>query len=197
MIPEPIIVGLDFHGTTFDHRLAKYLYFKLHVNVPYSDPYIDRTQILAEIQQLGYSREWYFETLRDFFSSEWSLSGEISPGLVEFLAAAPAHWRFIVLSGMSSNILSIRRIVAYSPLKRIAGVYRVPDEKKPEVCQRLKAKLYFDDKPDILPDFAGTGIKCIQVSTEGYSVPSAHASLHFPHWHAIMDAMAQVRGLAI
>jgi len=192
---EIINVGLDFHGTTFDHRLSKYLFFKLQIGIPYSDPYIDRNKIVDELAQLGYSREWYFDSLKEFFNSEWSLSGEISPGLDKFLLSAPSHWRFIVLSGMSSNILSIRRIVAYSDLTRIAGVYRVPDEKKAEVCERLKVKLYFDDKPDIIPSFAEKGIKCVQVSTEGYAALSPQAALHFNNWNEIADTMAKVRGL--
>lgn len=195
IMKQPINIGLDFHGTTFDHRLSKYLFFKLQVGVPYSDPYIDRTKIVEELEALGYSRDWYFETLREFFDSEWSLSGEITSGLSEFLAAAPPHWRFIVLSGMSSNILSIRRIVAYSDLTRIAGVYRVPDERKPEVCERLNVKLYFDDKPDTLPDFTTKAIKCVQISTEGYSEVSKHASFHCENWHQVTDSLAQLRAL--
>lgn len=190
-----INIGLDFHGTTFDHRLAKYLFFKNHLGISYSDPYIDRNKIIEELESLGYSRDWYFDSLKDFFNSEWSLSGEISAGLDRFLSAAPEHWRFIVLSGMSSNILSIRRIIAYSDLTRIAGIYRVADSKKADVSAQLNIKLYFDDKPDIIPSFVEKGIKCIQVSTEEYSEYSPKAALHFNNWNDIADSMPKVRGL--
>ena len=103
-------IGLDFHGTTFDHRVSKYLFFKLELGVSYSDPYIDRNKIIEELNKQGYSRDWYFESLGEFFNSDWCLSGEISPGLETFLSIAPLNWRFIAFSGISSNILAIRRI---------------------------------------------------------------------------------------
>ena len=108
--------------------------------------------------------------MRNFFNSEWSLSGEISHGLEEFTELAPEeNWRLFVLSGWSSNVLSIRRILAYSNLKNISGVYRIPDEKKPEMCEKLGIHLYFDDKPDILPFMVKKGIKTIHISPESYS----------------------------
>ena len=44
-----INIALDFHGTTFDHRIAKYLFFLIDKGITYSHPYIDRNKILEEL----------------------------------------------------------------------------------------------------------------------------------------------------
>jgi len=192
---ETVNIGLDFHGTIFDHRLAKYLHFK-EIGAPYSSPYIDRNKILEELSPKGYGQEWYFETLSEFFKLEgWNLSGEISSGLHKFLLEAPQNWRFIVFSGLSSNLLAIRRIIAYSGLPRISGVYRVSDEQKAEICKYKDIKLYFDDKIDIFESFANICIKCIHVSTEGYSNLSRFSSINFNNWHEVCNEIAKVRAL--
>lgn len=190
-----IPIGLDFHGTTFDHRLAKFLYFKLDVQVEYSCPFIDRSKILEELSHKGYSRSWYFDTLKEFFKSEWSLSGEISPGMEQFLDASPPNWRYLSISGESSNIESIRKIIGFSNLNKISGVYRVPDKEKIDLCKRLGVKIYFDDKPGIFKYFQGSGIKCVQISTEGYSEVSPLADMHFENWHEAHQKMGEIRKL--
>ena len=133
--------------------------------------------------------------LKSFHASEWAISGEIVSGLPHFLSETPPNWRFIVLSGMSSNIRSIRKIIAYGNLTKIAGVYRVPDAFKAELCEILNVRLYFDDKPNQFGDFHEKGIPCVQISTEGYANRHPQASLYYNNWHEVVADMVKVISL--
>jgi hypothetical protein len=186
-------IALDFHGLIIDHRPAKYAFFKEVVGVPYSHPLLDRKQILAELRQRGYDLSFYFDAFDRFIHSAYAQLQRPIRGVQNFLNATPSSWEFQIISTAPYNtVASVHAALENLALPRIVDIVTVTDESRVGELERRRVRLYFDDKPDILPSVSARGIATVQISEPGYAEISTSADLGFQSWQEALDKLEEI-----
>lgn len=192
LLEKPITVCLDFHGAIFDHRVSKHYYFGKQKGIVYSNPFLERNAILKEIRM---QEPEYLDLLEEFLESDYSLSGHFVIGFEKFIAESPQNWRFIVLSGTTSGIKNVKKVLHFSNLTRISGVYCIPRESKLDIARQLNASVYFDDRDDLFDQFNQKQIITVQVNRAENKAPSQKARLVYENWNDVTSSIKEINGL--
>src|SRR3990172_5967838 len=112
MISKPITpchIALDLHGLVVDHRLAKFEYFRDVLQVPYSHELLNRAEIIAELAENGYDKNYYFAALETFFRSPYANRRTVVHGVAQFLQNIPTAWAItLVTTGRYNTEDSVR-----------------------------------------------------------------------------------------
>ena len=190
---KPIVVGLDFHGTVFDHRIAKYLFFKDSLGLDYENPLYERKEIVAILnKKYGTDEAHYKRQLDVFLKSEQALNGHFVTGFKEFLADAPKNLEFMILSGTPVGVTNVNRLLHFQNLNRINGTYCIAREQKAKILTQINAQIYFDDRDDLFPEIRKSGIKVVQINPPINVKPSSEADFFFTDWYSAADRIEEL-----
>lgn len=185
---KPIVIGLDFHGTVFDHRPAKYLFFKDILGLDYDNHLYERKEIVAVLnQKYGVDEAHYKNQLNIFLRDEQALNGHFVTGFKEFLLDAPKNWEFVILSGTPVGATNVIRLLHFQTLNRITGAYCTKREQKPYILKQINAQVYFDDRDDLFAEAKENGIITAQINPPINVKPSAIADFFYTNWYSAAD----------
>jgi hypothetical protein len=190
---KPIVIGLDFHGTVFDHRIAKYLFFKDSLGLDYENHLYERKEIVAVLnQKYGVDEVHYKNQLDIFLKDEQALNGHFVTGFKEFLLDAPKNWEFVILSGTPVGVTNVNRLLHFQNLNRITGAYCTKREQKPQILKQINAQVYFDDRDDLFIEAKQNGIITAQINPPINVKPSAIADFFYTDWYCAADRIDEL-----
>jgi hypothetical protein len=187
------MVGLDLHGLVLDHRHSKHRFFCDVANCPYSDPLLDRGQILSEFSQRGLNEGDYFRAIERYLKSDFYLNCKLSEGFEEFHRKAPTNWLFQVISTAPYNTVdSVWLSLKPFNLSRITKVQVSNDNDRMADLIKSRVDVYIDDKAAMIDKMLNAGIFTIQVSDSSYGRRSQVARLCYDSWFGLLADLQTV-----
>jgi hypothetical protein len=190
---KPIVVGLDFHGAVFDHRIAKHQFFRDVLGLDYENTHFERKEIVAVLnKKYGIDEDNYKSQLDVFLEHPSSLNGHFVTGFKEFLAESPRNWEFVILSGTPQGGINVNRLLQLLKLDRIIGSFCTKREVKPEILRQINAKVYFDDRDDLFPLVSECDVITAQINRPVNVPASKKANFVFENWYDAADRLDEI-----
>jgi hypothetical protein len=186
-------VGLDFHGAVFDHRFAKYIFFRDVLGLDYENPLFERKEIVSVLsRKYNVDEAHYKKQLDIFLDHPQALNGHFVTGFKEFLEQAPKNWEFVILRGTPQGATNVNRLLHLFSLNRIVGSFCTAREMKPEILKNIEAKVYFDDRDDLFKEVKEAGVITVQINRPVNVVASSIADYVFDDWHCAIDELDEI-----